>query len=178
MKNMDKRIGAAAMVLTIGALALLGATAVPDPRHDFDFEVGTWKMSPSGDTHVVERLWEGATIGRLIVRKPAPHVRGSLLTVYHPDSRRWYIRWVDATDGSVSPPLVGGFEHGTGTFVGPDSERAKPILVRLVFSNITANAFKTVQSVSRDRGKTWKRGVPTTYTRRPGSKTSPSAAVW
>ena len=163
---MDKRLAAVATALTIGALALLGATSAPDARHDFDFEVGTWSMSPSGDTHIVQRLWEGATIARLVVPKPAPHVRGSLLTVYHPDSQRWYIYWVDAGDGSVSAPLVGGFSHGTGTFVGPDTENGRPILVRLVISNVTANAFKTVESISHDGGKTWEKGVPTLYARR------------
>lgn len=161
---MDKRSVAAALI--IGGLALLGVTTARDARHDFDFEVGTWSMSPSGDTHVVERLWEGAAIARLIVPKPVPHVRGSLLTVYHPDSQRWYIYWVDSTDGSVSPPLAGTFSHGIGTFVGPDKENGRPVLVRLVFSNVTANAFKTVQSVSYDGGKTWKQGVPTLYSRR------------
>jgi hypothetical protein len=154
------------MVLVMGASALLGTAAPPDPRHDFDFEVGTWTMSPSGNTHVVERLWEGATIARLIVPKPVPHVRGSLLTVYHPGSQRWYIYWTDATDGSVSPPLVGGFAHGIGTFVGPDVENGRHVLVRLVFSNVTAKAFQTVQSVSHDNGKTWDAGVQTIYARR------------
>lgn len=152
----------------LGALAFLGVTPQSDPRHDFDFEVGTWAMSPSGDTHVVERLWEGATIARLIIPKPAPHVRGSLLTVYRPSSQRWYIYWADATDGSISPPLVGSFSHGVGTFVGPDEEAGHRVLVRLVFSNVTTKAFQTVQSVSHDGGKTWDRGDPTFYTRRSG----------
>lgn len=155
------------MALIMGALALLGTTAQPNPRNDFDFEIGTWAMSPSGNTHVVERLWEGATIARLIVQKPAPHVRGSLLTVYRQASQRWYIYWVDSSDGSLSAPLVGNFSHGIGTFVGPDEEKGRHVLVRLVFSNVSVNAFETVQSISHDGGKTWDRGDPTFYTRRP-----------
>jgi hypothetical protein len=154
------------MAHVMGALALLGATAQPNARHDFDFEIGTWTMSPSGNTHVVERLWEGATIARLIVLKPVPHTRGSLLTVYRPGSQQWYIYWVDSSDGSVSAPLVGSFSHGVGTFVGSDVENGRHVLVRQVFSNVSANAFQTVQSISHDGGKTWDRGDPTFYTRR------------
>jgi hypothetical protein len=163
---MNSRRATVAIALVIGALALIGANAQPDPRRNFDFEIGTWAMSPSGDTHVVERLWEGATIARLIVPKPVPHSRGSLLTVYRPSSQRWYIYWIDASDGSVSAPLVGNFSNGIGTFVGPDDENGHHVLVRLVFSNVSANAFQTVQSISHDGGKTWDRGDPTFYSRR------------
>ena len=147
------------------ALVVMGAAPATDGRHDFDFEIGTWKMLPSGNTHIVERLWDGATIGRLVIAKPAPHVRGSLLSVYHPDSGKWSIYWVSAADGSVSPPLVGRFSGGVGTFVGPDVEDGKPVLVQLLYTNVTSTHFTTTQSVSHDGGKTWKLENTTSYQR-------------
>ncbi|MBV9055218.1 MAG: hypothetical protein JO078_00320 [Candidatus Eremiobacteraeota bacterium] len=135
--------------------ALIGMPDARDGRHDFDFEVGTWKMSPSGNGHVVRKLWDGATIAQLIVPRPARHVRGSLLTIYRPSSREWNIYWADAGDGTVSRPLIGHFHDSVGIFIGHDSLNGRPALIRLVFSHISARSFQTVQSESVDNGRTW-----------------------
>lgn len=161
---MTRCLGTTAMTFAFALFTLLGSTPAPDGRHDFDFEIGTWNMLPSGNTHIVQRLWDGATIARLVVKSTAK-VRGSLLSVYLPDSRQWHIYWVSAADGSVSPPLVGSFSNGIGTFVGPDEENGRPILVRLIYSDITPTSFATVQSISHDDGKTWEPGVKTSYVR-------------
>ncbi|HEY4440790.1 MAG TPA: hypothetical protein VGN14_10050 [Candidatus Elarobacter sp.] len=147
------------------ALVLIGAAPLSDGRRAFDFEIGRWTMAPSGYGHEVQRLWDGGTIGRLEIPAPKPHVAGSMLKVYSAATRRWSLYWADATDGTVSPPLVGTFAGGRGTFTGRDTVRGRPLLVRLVYFDIDHASFKTQQSVSRDAGKTWKPGPVQTYTR-------------
>ena len=151
-------------------LSLLLAVAAPaasvhDGRHDFDFEIGTWRMAPSGNLHVVRKLWDGATIGQLVVLHPAREVRGSLLSLYVPASDTWNVYWADARDGSLSPPLSGRFRNGVGTFEGRDAAGGRAVLVRLVISKIRASSFQTDQSVSKNGGATWGDHNVQTYAR-------------
>jgi hypothetical protein len=135
-----------------------------DGRHDFDFEVGTWKIAPSGYGHVVRRLWDGATIAQLIVRKPSRRVRGSLLSIYNPSSRQWSIYWADAQEGTLSAPLLGHFRNGIGTFVSRDTANGGAI-TRLCIFNITSRSFQTIQDQSHDGGHTWSGRRGATFTR-------------
>jgi hypothetical protein len=149
-------------------LAIAPVVATPnDGRHDFDFEIGTWTISPSGDGHVVRGLWAGASIAELVVQKPAPHVRGSLLKLYSPARRKWNIYWAGAGDGSLSPPLAGAFRNGVGTFVGKDTSAGRREYVRLVYDRITRRSFRTLQSESVDGGRSWSAPTVNTYTRSP-----------
>jgi hypothetical protein len=141
------------------------ATSPNDGRHDFDFEIGAWTMSPAGDAHVVRGLWAGATIAELIVPKPTRHVRGSLLKLYDPARRIWNVYWVDAGDGSLSPPLTGTFRDRVGTFVGNDTSGGRREIVRLVYDRITPRSFRTLQSKSTDGGRTWSRPTVEIYKR-------------
>jgi hypothetical protein len=136
-----------------------------DGRHDFEFELGIWRMSPSGDTHIVRKLWDGGSIAQLRLPKPAPHIRGSLLKLYNPKTHDWSVYWADAVDGTLSPPMVGKFSHGLGTFVGNDRVGGHRVLVRLTYRDITTSSFKTTQSTSSDAGKAWSHAVTETYTR-------------
>jgi hypothetical protein len=149
-------------------LAMAPIVASPnDGRHDFDFEIGTWAMSPEGDAHTVRELWAGASIAEWIVQKPSPHVRGSLLKLYNPARRIWNIYWAGAGDGLLSPPLIGAFRDGVGTFVGKDTSAGRREFVRLVYDRITPRSFRTLQSESVDGGHTWSRPKVNTYTRSP-----------
>lgn len=155
-------------MLLLHAAALVAALASPAPgagRHDFDFEIGTWAMAPSGDVHVVRELWEGATIAQLIVPAPVRHVRGSLLSLYDAKRDVWNVYWADANDGSLSKPLTGRFRNGIGTFTAADTRDGRPLLVRVVYDRITARSFRTVQSESTDGGRTWKNAIIWIYTR-------------
>lgn len=162
---MKRLLLALALVAGILILAAPAARACQhDGRHDFDFEIGTWKMSPSGDGHVVRRLWDGATIAQLIIPAPKERVRGSLLGLYNPATKAWSIYWADAQDGTLSTPLVGCFRSGIGTFTGRETAAGGSHFVRLVFSHIERSSFETVQSTSID-GRTWTNANKTIYTR-------------
>jgi len=162
-----------ALLLAIASVA----TSPNDGRHDFDFEIGTWTMSPGDDGHLVHGLWVGATIAELIVPKPSRHVRGSLLKLYDPARRIWNIYWADADDGSLSPPLSGTFRDCVGTFVGSDTSGGRREFVRLVYDRIAQRSFRTLQSKSVDGGHTWSRPTVEIYTRSPAAP-SPSDSLW
>jgi hypothetical protein len=150
---------------TLLAAGFMSAPDLRDGRHAFDFEIGSWTIAPSGYGHVVRKLWDGATIAQLVIPKPARHVRGSLLSLYNPTSREWYVYWADASDGTLAPPLAGSFHDGIGTFTGHDTLDGRPVLIRLVYSHVTQRSFQTVQSISHDNGRTWSAGPRQLFTR-------------
>ncbi len=162
----------ALLVLTFILSALVQArAATPDPRHDFDFESGKWNidvrrlahplagsrtwMHPCCYVHIVRRLWPGASLAQLEAQRPSPHFIGLMMRLYNPKTDRWSVYWSQADEGAFDPPLIGQFAGGRGEFQGRDTFNGRPVLVRVVYSNITATSFRTEQAFSIDGGRTW-----------------------
>lgn len=166
---------AAALVLPAfsggaGPLAVQ-ADVVRDGQRDFDFEIGTWKtqlkrrLKPlTGSTSWVE--YEGTTVvkqllgGRantaeLLVAGPAGRIEGVSLRLYNPRTKQWSLNYASTADGAMTPPVIGGFGGGRGTFYADDTLGDRPIRVRFVISDITANSAHFEQAFSADGGKTW-----------------------
>ncbi len=154
------------------------ATATPAPagakrdgQHDFDFEIGNWKthlrrlqqpLTGSTDwveyqgTSVVSKIWNGrANLVELEVDGPAGHIQGLSLRLYNPQSHQWSIHFASSKAGTMSPPTIGEFKNGRGEFYSQESLNGKSILVRQVWSDITADSGRFEQSFSDDGGKTW-----------------------
>jgi hypothetical protein len=55
----------------------------------------------------------------------------------------------------LEPPVHGRFERGVGTFFGEDAHEGRPILVRFIWSGVTARAARWEQAFSLDRGVSW-----------------------
>jgi hypothetical protein len=55
----------------------------------------------------------------------------------------------------LDPPVVGGFQDGIGTFMADDTFNGQPIVVRFIWSNITATSTRWEQAFSPDGGATW-----------------------
>jgi len=101
-------------------------------------------------------VWNGrANLGELEVDGPSGHVEGLSLRLYHPDSRQWYISWANSNDGTMGPPMIGGFKNGRGEFYDQESLNGRAIFVRFIFSDVTAKTFRFEQAFSDDGGKTW-----------------------
>lgn len=154
-----------------------------DGQHDFDFMKGTWKAhlkrlsNPlTGSTtwvefegtQVTQNVWGGlATFDEFTVDSPATrtHIQGLTLRLYNPKSHQWSLYWSSAKDGTMGPPAVGQFHNGRGEFFDQEEYQGRQILVRYVWSDITANSARFEQSFSVDGGKTWEPNWISTLTR-------------
>ena len=162
--------------LAQGKLAAPGASlrqiqAGRDGRHDFDFEIGTWKtqlrrlLRPlTGSTTwveyegvtVVRKVWGGrANLVELVADGPAGHFEGLSLRLYNPESRQWSLNFANANSGVLAQPTIGEFKNGRGEFYDQETLNGRAILVRFVISDITPNSCRFEQAFSDDGGKTW-----------------------
>lgn len=150
-------------------------------QHDFDFEVGSWKihlkrlLHPlTGSTSWVEydgtsvtrKLWGGrAFIEEFETDGPSGHIEGLTLRLYNPQSHQWSIHWASSRDGALTVPAFGEFRNGVGEFLDYEPINGRYTLVRLVWSRITPNSAHSEQAFSVDGGKTWEVNWITDQTR-------------
>jgi len=159
------------------------AAAEPrDGQHDFDFEIGTWKihlkrlMNPlTGSTHWVEfdgtsvtrPVWDGrANLEEFEVDSPTGHIEGLTLRLYNASAHQWSLYWANSKSGAIgSTPNVGEFKDARGEFFAQDTLNGRTILVRYLWSGITPTSAHFEQSFSDDGGKTWEVNWITDQTR-------------
>ena len=170
------RTWALAFVLVTGWRPVMGTRAQeparpPNGQHDFDFEIGTWKTHlsrlehPLSGSHIwieyegtsrVRKLWDGrANLVELEVDGPTGHVEGLSLRLYNPASHQWSLNFANVNGGTLAVPTVGEFRNGRGEFYDQEPFNHRMILVRNVWSDITANSCHFEQAFSEDGGKTW-----------------------
>ena len=142
-----------------------------DGQHDFDFMIGTWDAELkrldrplTGSTRWIEfkgvqitrNVWDGrANLDEFYVDSTDLEIEGLTLRLYNPKTHEWNLYWANARRGLVDPPVVGRWRDGRGEFYGNDTHEGKPILVRYVWSDITADSARFEQSFSIDGGGTW-----------------------
>jgi hypothetical protein len=168
-----------AIVVSLG-LAISPAAAQPataaaaqsrDGQHDFDFEIGFWKTHirrlqhpltgsttwvDYDGTSLVRKIWNGrANLVELEVDGPGGHLEGLSLRLYNPDSRQWSLNFANSAGGTLGVPTVGAFRDGRGEFIDQEAFNGRMILVRNVWTDITATSGRFEQSFSDDGGKTW-----------------------
>lgn len=61
--------------------------------------------------------------------------------------------------------LAGGFADGIGSFFADETFNGKPIRVRFLWSDITADSARWEQSFSSDGGETWEVNWVMNFTR-------------
>jgi hypothetical protein len=142
-----------------------------DGKHDFDFEIGTWKthlwrlLDPlTGSTKwveyegtsIVRKIWDGrANLVELVADGPTDHFEGLNLRLYNPQSRQWSLNFASSRGGTLSPPTIGEFKNGRGEFSSQETLNGRAILVRFVISDVTSDSCRFDQAFSGDGGKTW-----------------------
>jgi len=157
------------------------ASANPDPAHDFDFELGTWKIHLKRRLHplsgsntwvefdgtsVTRKVWEGRSqIEQFETDSPSGHIEGLTLRLYNPDTEQWSLYWANSKDGILVVPQIGQFKNGQGEFFAQDTLNGRSILVRFIWSNTRTNVPHFEQSFSADGGKTWEVNWITDQTR-------------
>jgi hypothetical protein len=94
-----------------------------DGQHDFDFNLGTWKIHVSRLVHpltgsnqwleydgtsVVSKVWNGrASLFELDVSGPAGRIEGVGLRLYNPETHQWSLNWANSSDGVMNKPMIG-----------------------------------------------------------------------
>jgi hypothetical protein len=153
-----------------------------DGQHDFDFEVGSWKihlkklMHPlTGSTAWVEfdgtsvtrKVWDGRSQLEQFETDSvaAGHIEGLTLRTYNPQSHQWRLYWANSKTGIMDPPQIGKFQNGRGEFYAMDTINGKTVLIRFIWSDTTTNTPHFEQSFSEDGGKTWEVNWITDQTR-------------
>jgi len=142
-----------------------------DGQRDFDFAIGTWhtrlkrlvrpltgstKWVELEGTTVVRKVWDGrANLAELTVDSPDGPIHVLSLRLYNPQSRQWSLNSANSRTGTLSVPTVGEFKNGRGEFYDQEVFEGRMILVRNVWSDITADFCRFEQSFSDDGGKTW-----------------------
>jgi len=141
-----------------------------DGARDFDFWFGRWKVR---NRRLKERLvgardWEefDAVVECHPVLGGLGNVdsfdtdwgggfRGMSLRLFDPAAKRWSIWWASDRTGRLEPPVSGAFEAGVGRFHGRDRHGDTPVLVRFVWSDVSATGAKWEQAFSIDEGRSW-----------------------
>ena len=160
------------------------APAERDGQHDFDFEIGTWKIHLKrlehrltgsttwvefDGTSVTRKVWDGrADLEEFETDSPAGgHIEGMTLRLYDPQTHQWSLYWATSKSSTMGPPTIGEFKNGRGEFYDtePSGPNGRSILVRFVWSDITPNSAHFEQSFSDDGGKTWEVNWITDQTR-------------
>ncbi|MFC4855814.1 hypothetical protein [Actinophytocola glycyrrhizae] len=167
-----------AAVMLVAMAASGGASTAPAPstlaegRHDFDWEIGTWRttvrvlaepLSESADqwldfagTSVVRQLMDRrANVVELAVAGPSGRIDGLNLRLYEPQDDRWSSTFVNIRDGLLTPSVHGGFHDGVGEFHGDDQLDGRPIKVRFLIFRQGQDKARFEQAFSADGGATW-----------------------
>jgi len=164
-----------------------------DGQHDFDFEIGNWKIHLKRLTHpltgstawvefdgtsVTRKVWDGrAQLEEFETDSAAGgHIEGLTLRTYNPQTREWSLYWGTSKNGVLSlPATVGQFKDGRGEFfdMEPSGPNGRLILVRFLWTNTTTNTPHFEQSFSDDGGKTWEVNWITDQTRVEGGPDKP-----
>jgi hypothetical protein len=153
--------------------------------HDFDLRAGAWvahhrrlkeRLAGSHEwmefdgTQSFRLLMDGyANEDENVLNLPGGDYKGVTLRAYDSKTGQWAIWWLDgrAPFGDLDPPVKGRFVNGVGTFYSDDTLRGKPVRVRFVWSNITANSAHWEQAFSPDGGQSWEVNWITDF-KRPG----------
>ncbi|HVS77458.1 MAG TPA: hypothetical protein VHE11_11025 [Steroidobacteraceae bacterium] len=151
--------------------AAAGSLAVHDGRHDFDFNIGTWKTRIrilshplSGSTRwsrfdgtvVVRPLWGGkGQLEQIEAQGSHGHFEGMTLFLYDTRARQWGQYFANSESGALDSGVRGSFKGRQGEFYGEDSVNGRAVLVRMVWTVTSATEHHVVQSFSADGGRTW-----------------------
>ena len=156
------------------------APAAPPPApctapelHQFDFWVGEWDLtwpgqggSPGGTgTNRIEKILDGCVIQENFAAGGPQPLTGRSVSTYNVREKKWKQTWVDSQGSYID--LTGEFQNGEmrliRRIVRPDG---KPLIERMVYTNIKPDSFDWRWESSTDDGKTWQLGWPIHYKRK------------
>jgi hypothetical protein len=157
------------------------ASVARDGQHDFDFELGSWKIHLKrllhpltgsttwvefDGTSVTRKVWDGRSqLEEFETDGPTGHIEGLTLRTYNPQTHQWSLYWANSKDGTIVPAQIGEFKNGRGEFFAQDTLNGRAIFVRFIWSATNTNTPHFEQSFSEDGGQTWEVNWITDQTR-------------
>jgi len=172
-----------------------GQPAAPrDGQHDFDFGSGTWHThikrtldpfdprSPSIElegTVSSRKVWGGrAWLEEIQADGPKGHWEAMTLFLYNPQAHQWSMNFLNSQAGTLEAPLIGAFDReGHAELISGDTFKDRAILVRGVWTKISADVHEYAEYYSDDGGNTWKASFVGHKTRIPASEVKPVPVV-
>jgi hypothetical protein len=158
-----------------------GAPERRDARHDFDWEIGSWRtqvrllaaplsgsrewLEYEGTSEVRELLDGRANLVELRVAGPSGRIEGMSLRLYEPQARQWSLNYANIRNGLLTQPVYGGFRDGRGEFYGQERVDGRAVLVRFVITRPAPDTARFEQAFSGDGGLTWESNWIATDTR-------------
>ena len=96
------------------------------------------------------------TVDDNLMALPSGAYRGLGLRAFDPAAGTWSIWWLDGRDPTrIEAPVRGGFEGDEGRFLGRDTFKGRPILVRFRWHDIHGTTPWWEQAFSADEGASW-----------------------
>jgi hypothetical protein len=156
----------------------------PDSPRDFDFFIGEWDVQHrrlktrlngctewetfAGLSYAKKILGGFGNIDDNLLYLPNGTYRAATLRCFDASTKKWSIWWLDArSPGAIDVPVVGAFEHGTGTFIANDTFEGKPVVVRFLWSVPEPDRPRWEQAFSPDGGQHWEINWVMNFSRRP-----------
>ncbi len=140
---------------------------IPPPEtSQFDFWLGTWDATwgDNGCGHNrIQRAFDGFVIHEQFESFDESPLHGMSVSVYNPRFERWHQTWVD-NQGSYLD-FVGGWQDDRMILTRRIVYNNKPIQQRMIWYNITSDAFDWQYERSDDDGATWSVTWQILYTR-------------
>lgn len=159
------------LVALVANAAAPEAAKLRDGQHDFDWDIGSWKVHARrllhpltgsttwveyAGTDVVRKVWDGrANLGEVELDGPSGHLEYLTLRLYNPQTRQWSMNITSSAAGVLSPPAVGSFAGGRGEFFDQEDYDGRSVLVRFEVSVLTPTSCRFEQAFSVDGGKSW-----------------------
>ena len=157
------------------------SSSADSKQHDFDWDIGSWKMHISRLSHpltgsrtwsemdgttVNSKVWNGrANLAEVEADGAGGHLELLALRLYNPASRQWSTNFATSKVGVLSVPCIGEFKDGRGEFYDHEDFNGRAILVRFKIWPVSDDTAQSEQAFSEDGGKTWETNWINKYTR-------------
>jgi hypothetical protein len=162
-------VALAACVLFLVPVTAASESSTPAPPPEasqFDFWLGEWDASWGDSQRGVNRVtkrWNTVVVEEFDGRPHMP-LEGHSVSVYDATSQQWKQTWVDNQGGYLD--FVGGFAEGRMTLSRSFQKDGKTTHQRMIWYDITPDAFEWNWERSQDGGKTWEVQWQIHYARR------------
>ena len=151
---------AAAVVASLAAHGQAPAPGCDTPQHrQMDFWIGDWDAEyvqngvKARSRNRITKVLDGCAIFEEFSGAPGMGLDGRSYSAYDRASNQWKQTWVDNSGADLD--FVGSEVDGNRVFAREFQRQGRTIKQRMVFRDVTRDAFKWLWQRSDDNGATW-----------------------